>query len=135
MPNEPEFGPESYPSCLWTAKQQRDFIRDHLGLRFGARQIKTLIWGFDHNFNNPGFPATLLHDPKAAQFVDGSALHLYEGKPESMPKLQREFPDKHLNFTEGSVNVAKGAAEIISFCRNGSRSYHAWVTIGAFLNQ
>ena len=26
--NEPEFGPEQYPSCLWTAKQQRDFIRE-----------------------------------------------------------------------------------------------------------
>jgi glucosylceramidase len=127
--NEPEFGPEPYPSCLWTAAQQRDFIRDHLGPLFRARQIKTLIWCFDHNFNNPGFPATILRDPAAAQYVEGSAFHLYEGRPAAMSKLQREFPGKSLYFTEGSVYGAKGAAEIISYFRNGSRSYNAWVTM------
>lgn len=129
LQNEPEFGPEPYPSCVWTAKQQRDFIRDHLGPLFRARGIKTLIWTFDHNFNHLGFPATILRDPQAAQFVDGSAFHLYEGKPEAMSKLHREFPDKAVYFTEGSVYGAKGATEIISYFRNGSRSYNAWVTL------
>ncbi len=127
--NEPEFGPEPYPSCLWTAKQQRDFIRDHLGPLFQARQIQTLIWVFDHNFNHPGFPATILRDPQAAQYVDGSAFHLYEGKPEAMSKLHREFPTKAIYFTEGSVYGSKGAVEIISYFRNWSRSYNAWVTM------
>jgi glucosylceramidase len=127
--NEPEFGPEQYPSCLWTAKQQRDFIRDHLGPLFRARQIRTLIWVFDHNFNNPGFPATVLRDPQAAQYVDGSAFHLYEGKPEGMSQLHREFPDKSIYFSEGSLYGAKGASEIISYFRNWSRSYNAWVTM------
>lgn len=127
--NEPEFGPEPYPSCLWTGKQQRDFIRDHLGPLFRARQIKTLIWVFDHNFNHPNFPATILRDPQAAQYVDGSAFHLYEGKPEAMSKLTREFPDKSIYFTEGSVYGAKGAVDIISYFRNWSRSYNAWVTM------
>jgi glucosylceramidase len=129
LQNEPEFGPEPYPSCVWTARQQRDFIRDHLGPLFRARKIQTLIWTFDHNFNHPGFPATVLRDPQAAQFVDGSAFHLYEGKPEAMSKLHREFPDKAVYFTEGSVYGAKGAAEIISYFRNWSRSYNAWVTL------
>jgi O-glycosyl hydrolase len=127
--NEPEFGPERYPSCLWTAKQQRDFIRDHLGPLFRARQIETLIWVFDHNFNNPGFPAEILRDPQAAQYLDGSAFHLYEGKPEAMSRLHREFPDKPIYFTEGSVYGAKGATEIISYFRNWARSYNAWVTM------
>jgi glucosylceramidase len=127
--NEPEFGPEAYPSCLWTAQQQRDFIRDHLGPLLQARRIKTLIWVFDHNFNNPGFPATILRDAQAAQYVHGSAFHLYEGRPEAMSKLHREFPDKPVYFTEGSVYGAKGATEIISYFRNWSRSYNAWVTL------
>lgn len=127
--NEPEFGPERYPSCLWTAQQQQDFIRDHLGPLFRARQIETLIWVFDHNFNNPGFPAEILRDPQAAQYLDGSAFHLYEGKPEAMSKLHREFPDKPIYFTEGSVYGAKGATEIISYFRNWARSYNAWVTM------
>jgi glucosylceramidase len=84
---------------------------------------------FDHNFNNPGFPATVLRDPQAAQYVDGSAFHLYEGKPAAMSKLHREFPTKSVYFTEGSVYGAKGATEIISCFRNWSRSYNAWVTM------
>jgi glucosylceramidase len=127
--NEPEFGPEAYPSCLWTAKQQRGFIRDHLGPLFQTRRIKTLIWVFDHNFNNPGFPAAILRDPQAAQYVDGSAFHLYEGKPVAMSRLRREFPDKSIYFTEGSVYGARGAAEIIDYFRNWARSYNAWVTM------
>ncbi len=127
--NEPEFGPEPYPSCLWTATEQRDFIRDHLGPLFRARGITTAIWVFDHNFNHPGFPATILRDPQAARFVDGSAFHLYEGRPEAMSRLHREFPDKPIYFTEGSVYGAQGAAEIISYFRNWARSYNAWVTM------
>ncbi|MBL9128480.1 MAG: hypothetical protein JNL97_12575, partial [Verrucomicrobiales bacterium] len=101
--NEPEFGPEAYPSCLWTAEQQRDFIRDHLGPMFEARGIRTLVWAFDHNFDNPGFPATILRDPGAARYVEGSAFHFYEGKPAAMSRLHREFPAKSIYFTEGSV--------------------------------
>ena len=127
--NEPEFGPEPYPSCLWTAQQQRDFIRDHLGPLFRARQLPSLIWGFDHNFNHPEFPATILRDPRAATFVEGSAFHLYEGKPEAMTRLHREFPGKSIYFTEGSVYGTKGAAEIIAYFRNWARSYNAWVTM------
>ncbi|MBM3849775.1 MAG: hypothetical protein FJ396_06225 [Verrucomicrobia bacterium] len=127
--NEPEFGPTAYPSCLWTAIQQRDFIRDHLGPLIKARGLKTTIWAFDHNFNNPGFPATILKDPAAAKFVSGSAFHLYEGRPEAMSRLHREFPDKALLFSEGSVYGAFGGSQIISYFRNWAGSYNAWVTM------
>jgi glucosylceramidase len=127
--NEPEYAPDTYPTCRWTAKEQRDFIRDHLGPVFQAHRLSTLIWCFDHNFNNPGFAATILRDPAAARYVDGTAFHHYEGKPAAMRKLQEEFPAKHLYFTEGSTFGAEGAAQIISFLRHGSRSYNAWVTM------
>jgi glucosylceramidase len=65
--NEPEYNPTSYPTCGWSAAQQRDFIGDHLGPLFRARGLGTLIWCFDHNFNNPDFPATILRDSGAAQ--------------------------------------------------------------------
>jgi glucosylceramidase len=121
--NEPEFGPETYPSCRWTAMQQRDFIRDHLGPLFEARGIRTLIWGYDHNFNHPGFPSTILRDPNAARYVAGSAFHLYEGKPSAMSRLHREFPAKSIYFTEGSVYGAKGGVEIIEYLRNCERAH------------
>ena len=59
----------------------------------------------------------------------GSAFHLYEGEPEAMSRLHHEFPRKPIYFTEGSVYGAKGATEIISYFRNWSRSYNAWVTM------
>jgi glucosylceramidase len=127
--NEPEFNPGSYPTCGWTAAQQRDFIRDHLGPALRKHGLRTLVWCFDHNFNHPEFPATILRDPQAAQYVDGSAFHLYEGKPASMSKLHEEFPEKHIYFTEGSTYDASGAVEIISYFRNWARSYNAWVTV------
>jgi glucosylceramidase len=46
-----------------------------------------------------------------------------------MSKLHRQFPDKTIHFTEGSVYGSKGAAEIISYFRNWAGSYNAWVTM------
>jgi len=127
--NEPGYSPSSYPTCSWTAEQQRDFIRDYLGPAFQARAITTKIWCYDHNFNNLRFPTTILADPGASRYVDGTAFHHYEGKPSAMTELSTKFPDKHVYFTEGSVFGVKGAAQIVEFLRNGARSYNAWVTV------
>lgn len=125
--NEPEFFPNSYPTCGWNPVQQRDFIRDHLGPEFRAQGIATKIWCFDHNFNNPGFPTTILSDPRAAQYIDGTGFHHYEGEPRAMTAVHERFPDKHVYFSEGSVFDMEGAAQIIAFLRNWARSYNAWV--------
>ncbi|MBN2129052.1 MAG: hypothetical protein JW741_06120 [Sedimentisphaerales bacterium] len=127
--NEPGYFPNSYPTCGWTPEQQRDFIRDHLGPEFGRRAIGTKIWCYDHNFNNLRFPTTILSDPEAARYVDGTAFHHYEGKPAAMTTLHEQFPDKHVYFSEGSVFGMEGAAQIIAFLRHWARSYNAWVTI------
>jgi glucosylceramidase len=127
--NEPGYSPGSYPTCGWTAEQQRDFIHNHLGPAFQAKNLATKIWCYDHNFNNLRFPATILADPEAAQYVDGTAFHHYEGKPSAMTELSDRFPDKRIYFTEGSVFGVEGAAQIIDFLRNGARSYNAWVTV------
>lgn len=129
LQNEPEYAPDTYPTCLWTAAEQRDFIRDHLGPLFEKRRLKTRIWCFDHNFEHPEFPATILADPAAARFVDGTAFHHYVGQPEAMRTLQQRFPDKHLYFTEGSTFGSAGAEQVLRILRNGARSYNAWVTL------
>lgn len=126
--NEPEYFPDTYPTCGWTAQQQRDFIRDHLGPVFAQRNLATKIWCYDHNFNHPNFPATILKDPEAAKYIDGTGFHHYEGKPSAMTWLHGKFPDKHVYFTEGSVFNIAGAVQIISYLRNWARCYNAWVT-------
>lgn len=127
--NEPNMIHMDYPTTLWNGEMQRDFIRDHLGPLFRDNNIKTLIWCWDHNWNNLDFPRAVLGDPQAAQYVDGTGFHLYEGKVEAQSELKSEFPDKHIYFTEGSVFRTTGAIRIMDILRNWSRTYNAWVTM------
>ncbi len=125
--NEPHMSDKNYPTTLWTGEEERDFIRDHLGPLFKQNNVKTLIWCWDHNWNEPEFPRTILSDPQAAQYVDGTGWHLYEGKVSAQSEFKAEFPDKHIYFTEGSVFKASGAIRLAQILRHWSRSYNAWV--------
>lgn len=124
-----------YPSCRWSAEQERDFIRDHLGPALCRAGLKTRIWCYDHNYNlkpsgdDPGisYPRTILQDAQAAAFVAGVAFHGYVGTPDGMSQLQREFPDVPIHFTEGSVFGIQGAVDLIQRLRHGAVSYNAWV--------
>jgi|TARA_Y100000310_G_scaffold277238_1_gene294864 glucosylceramidase len=126
--NEPAFSPETYPACLWSGEEQRDFIRDHLGPAFIRHGIKVGIWCWDHNFQCD-FPRAILNDPVAARYTQGTGFHHYGGEPEAMTALHDEFPHKDIHFTEGSTFGLPGAAKIVSYLRNWSRSYLAWVTV------
>jgi glucosylceramidase len=127
--NEPQHQDARYPTTLWNAEEQRDFIRDHLGPLFAKHRVKTLIWCWDHNWNLVSFPRTVLTDPQAARFVDGTAFHHYEGGVGAQSSLLSEFPDKHVYFTEGSVFRTRGAVRLIDILRHGARSYNAWVVM------
>ncbi len=125
--NEPRMNDKDYPTCLWTAEQQRDFIRDYLGPCFEQAGISTKIWCWDHNWNYLDFPRAIFTDTNASKYVEGTAFHLYEGKVEAQSILHEEFPDKHIYFTEGSTFLSRGAVKIIEIFRNWSRSYNLWV--------
>jgi glucosylceramidase len=126
-----------YPSCHWTAEQERDFIRDHLGPAFRRHGLTTRIWCYDHNFNerprgdDPGiaYPRLILSDPQAAAFVSGVAFHGYAGRPAGMSALHSDFPNVPIYFTEGSVFGLRGGVELIDILRNFASGYNAWVTI------
>ncbi len=125
--NEPRMSDKDYPTTLWTGEEERDFIRDHLGPLFNQNNVKALIWCWDHNWNLLSFPRAILSDPQAAQYVDGTGFHLYEGKVDAQSAFRAEFPDKHIYFTEGSVFRPHGAIRLAQILRNWSRSYNAWV--------
>jgi glucosylceramidase len=126
-----------YPSCHWTAEQERDFIGDHLGPAFRKAGLKTKIWCYDYNYNlepkgdsdGLGHPRTILKDSRAADFVDGVGFHHYEGQPNGMTVFHKEFPEKPIHFTEGSVFSIYGGHDIIERLRNWACSYNAWVAI------
>ncbi|MFM7323239.1 MAG: glycoside hydrolase family 30 protein, partial [Armatimonadota bacterium] len=127
--NEPQHQDPNYPTTLMSATDQRDFIRDHLGPLLAERKLPTQIWCWDHNWNRPDFPRTILSDPKAARYVDGIGWHHYEGTVEAQRELRRQFPDKHCYFTEGSLFGVEGALRLVDILRNDARSYNAWVIL------
>ncbi|MGV1099923.1 glycoside hydrolase family 30 protein [Thiovibrio sp. JS02] len=101
--NEPEAS-QSWDSCLYTAEEERDFVRDYLGptlRKEGLDHLRLLIW--DHNRDAIYERARIVYDdPLAAQYVWGTAFHWYMGDHfENLTALHEAFPDKHLLFSEG----------------------------------
>lgn len=101
--NEP-MAVQSWESCVYTAQQERDFVRDHLGpalRKGGLRDKKLMIW--DHNRSMMFERAqTTLDDRKAAAYVWGVAFHWYVGDNfDNVRRVQEAYPQTHLMLTEG----------------------------------
>ncbi|HSO85784.1 MAG TPA: hypothetical protein VLQ91_04480, partial [Draconibacterium sp.] len=84
--NEP-LHPGNNPSLLMPATEQADFIKRSLGPAFKASGVKTKIIIYDHNADKPEYPITVLNDPEARKYIDGSAFHLYGGVIENVSKV------------------------------------------------
>jgi len=99
LQNEPE-NPNNNPSMLMKAEEETLFVKKFLGPTFRTANISTKILVFDHNADHPEYPITVLSDPEAAKFIDGSAFHLYLGEVNALSKVHDAFPNKNLYFTE-----------------------------------
>lgn len=106
--NEP-MATQRWESCIYTAQQERDFLKNHLGPVLdmeGLGDKNIIVW--DHNRDLITNRAnTILGDPEAAKYVWGTGFHWYEtwtGSDANFNNLRRvkeSFPDKELMFTEG----------------------------------
>ena len=106
--NEP-MAVQRWESCIWTAEEERDFLKNHLGPtleREGLGDKKIVVW--DHNRDLINHRAnTIFEDPEAAKYAWGIGFHWYEtwagGKPmfSNLGNINESFPDKNLLFTEG----------------------------------
>jgi len=132
--NEP-LNPHNNPSMLMLATEQRDFIKKNLGPAFKDAGIKTKIILYDHNCDVPQYATSILSDPEAAQYVDGSGFHLYAGDISALTTVHNAYPDKNLYFTEqwvGGPGNFSGDMKwhvqnlIIGATRNWSRNVLEW---------
>jgi glucosylceramidase len=106
--NEP-MATQRWESCIYTAEEERDFLKNHLGPTFekeGLADKKIVVW--DHNRDLITHRAnTIFDDPEAAKYAWGTGFHWYEtwrkGKPmfDNLQRIQESYPDKKLLFTEG----------------------------------
>jgi glucosylceramidase len=118
------------------AAEEAAFIKNNLGPAFERAKISTKIFLYDHNCDVPEYPLSILRDPAAARYVDGSAFHLYGGKIEAMSRLHDAFPQNNLYFTEfmaedlehpNRMPVAEPVSgTVIGATRNWSRIVLLW---------
>lgn len=107
--NEP-MAVQVWESSIYTAEEERDFLRDHLGptmANAGLGDKKIIVW--DHNRDLISHRAnTIFEDPEAAKYAWGIGFHWYEtwagGETmhENLRNVAQSFPDKKLIFTEGT---------------------------------
>lgn len=113
--NEPA-ATQVWDSCIYTAEEERDFVRDYLGptLHDKYPDVHIIIW--DHNRDiivERG--DTVLKDEEARKHVWGTGLHWYVSEEfHNLSTLHDLHPDKHILFTEG--------------CIEGGVHLHAWHT-------
>ena len=132
--NEP-LNPGNNPSMRMEARDQAEFIKHHLGPALREAGLHTKIICYDHNADRPDYPLTILDDPQAAPYVDGSAFHLYRGTIEALTQVHTAHPEKNLYFTEqwvGAPGNLRGDLNwhvrqlIIGASRNWCRTVIEW---------
>lgn len=98
--NEPLFVPKNYPGMEMLAQEQVTFVQKFLKPAFKEAGLETKIYGYDHNWDRPDYPLTLLDE--AAESFDGIAWHWYGGHAINQERVATAYPDKEIHFTEGS---------------------------------
>lgn len=123
-----------WESCIFTAEEERDFVRDYLGPTLkenGLSDLKLMIW--DHNRGIMYQRAEVVYDdPEASQYVYGMAFHYYVGDHYDNVRLVHDaFPDKKLIYTEAGMNGewetgVRVAKNIIMDLNNWTNGWTYW---------
>jgi glucosylceramidase len=100
--NEPDFEPGDYPGMRVNSPDRAVIIGRYVGPTFRARGLKTQILDYDHNWDDPEMPLTVLNDPVARRYVSGVAWHCYEGDVPAQSPVHDAYPDKDAWLTECS---------------------------------
>ncbi len=133
--NEP-LNPKNTPSMVMFAQEQDVFIAKHLGPAFEKAGLQTKILLYDHNPDVTSYPLSILADPAASKYVDGTAFHLYGGEPGVLTQVHDAYPKKNLYMTEQSVTGRRGEGPLavaepvrrvmIGAARNWCRNVLLW---------
>jgi len=133
--NEP-LNPKNTPSMYMSSEEQGQFIKQAFGPELHKHNLATKIILYDHNCDKPDYPISILKDPEASQYVDGSGFHLYGGTIDAMTTVHNVAPQKNLYFTEQMVideksdqglGIARPVSRVvIGATENWSRNVLLW---------
>jgi glucosylceramidase len=100
--NEPHFEPGDYPGMRLDDTTRATLIGHHVGPLLATRAPGVQILDWDHNWDEPNAPLTVLADAQAAQYVSGVAWHCYGGNVSAQLTVHDQHPEKDTWFTECS---------------------------------
>lgn len=134
LQNEPLYATSGYPSMYMDASTQLTVLRDYVLPALSTSGLSTRILLYDHNWDTPAYPRTILLDPVvlASPLVAGTAWHGYGGPVGAQQGIQNEFPAKGQWETEHSGGTFIGNQFISDFneitltMRNAGKSYVKW---------
>jgi glucosylceramidase len=134
LQNEPLFVPGDYPGMSMDAATQRVVLRDFVLPTLSANQLATRVLVYDHNWDRPDYPDTVLSDPAilGSSQVAGIAWHGYGGPAGVMTTLHNKYPGKENYHTELSGGTftpdqVRSDFETITLAmRSWSRSFVKW---------
>ena len=144
MQNEPLYLPSNYPgmcmpatttdtTCGTSPTDETTAIKNELSALSSAG-LSTKILIYDHNWDRPDYPETVLSDPQIAgsSQIAGIAWHGYGGTPGAMSALHDAYPNlgnyetEHSGGTWVSDQVKADFEEITQVMRNWGKSYVKW---------
>jgi len=132
--NEPFNVPTGYPGSYMGPPDQLNILKNYVLPALAAANIDTKILVYDHNWDAPSYPETVLADATLAGStqIAGVAWHWYSGPPGAMTTLHNLFPQLNQYVTEASGGTWIYDEEqtdfemIIHSMRNWSRSFVKW---------
>lgn len=127
--NEPLHQTTNYPTMYMSSQQQLTFIIK-LKEAFNQANLNTLIISYDHNWDRPNYPMSILASPIGYDAVAGSGFHCYGGNVSAQQQVVDAYPDKGIWFTECSggkwaTNFASNMAWNMENVFIGSINYFA----------
>jgi len=136
MQNEPLYSTTGYPSAYVVAPDEANFIGNYLGPALaGAGLGGVKIFGYEHNWDQPDYPETLLADTTAYGYLAGSSFHCYAGDVSAQSQVKQAYPAKDIWFTECTGTVGSSFAGdlawnaenlLIGATRNWARGVTLW---------
>lgn len=136
LQNEPHFEPKDYPGMRLEPPARARLIAGYVGPAFAAAGLRTEIWDWDHNWDEPESPLAVLADPAARRYVRGVAWHCYAGDVAAQSRVRAAFPDVPAYFTECSGGewqpgfagplTSQAATLVVGATRNWARGVALW---------
>lgn len=110
--NEPK-AMQKWDSCVYTAEEERDFVKNYLGKKMVDNGVKLLFW--DHNKERVVERARVMLDDKdAARYIGGIAFHWYSGDHfEQLEMAHKLYPNIDLVFSEGCYEYSLGESDTV----------------------